>query len=256
MKIESLDNKQIKLFEQLKQKKYRTKEQKFVVEGVHLVELALLHQQAGYVFIIENEYDVKDGALYKGETFIADISCPYAYISPRVSAKLTQTMSPQGIYAICSMQHKTYDGTSIVFFDGVSDPGNVGTIMRSANAFDVHNFYFTADAVDPYNDKVIRASQGAIFFSCLFFQDDETSSADLFMQELKDVYALDIVGTELQTRSRSSGSFGLIVGNEARGMTYARWDAYKPVQITIPMNKQIESLNVAVATSIALYELR
>jgi len=256
MKIESLDNKQVKLFEQLKKKKYRVRTNQFVIEGEHLVELALQRKQVSYLFIIENEYDVNNGVLYKGEQAIADVSCPYAYISEKVSTKLAQTMSPQGIYAICLMQHTAYDGSSIIFFDGVADPGNVGTIMRTANAFNVHNFYFTADAVDPYNDKVIRASQGAIFFSHLFFENEQSSDDKERLAQLEHVYALDLVGDDLQHITQQRRNFGLIVGNEARGITYERWLDYNPLQITIPMNQQIESLNVAVATSIALYELR
>jgi len=255
MKIESLDNKQIKLFGQLKQKKYRARMRKFVVEGVHLVALALDNDEADYLFLTE-QYDVRDeGKIYKGDVFVADVSCPYVYISDNVATKLADTVTSQGIFTICSMRDMSYDGTSVLLFDGVQDPGNVGTMMRTANAFGVHNFYFTTDAIDPYNDKVIRASQGAIFFSHLFFEDEDKT----FVTKLNDlgyVYALDIVGKDLRSVDRPQAAFALIVGNEARGIAYDRWGGLSLTKITIPMQAHIESLNVAVATSIALYELQ
>jgi len=254
MKIESVENKQIKLFERLKQKKYRREAQQFVVEGIHLVQLALVQQQVKYLFLAEKDYAVTEDKLYKGDVFIAQVTCPYAYVSEKIVAKLAQTITPQGIFAICSMQIHSYDKTSIVLFDGLQNPGNVGTIIRTAQAFNIHNFYFTHDAVDPYNEKVIRASQGALFFSSLFFE-AESFDARTQLQSLNRLYALDIVGRSLADVEREQDTFGLVVGNEARGIDYARWQSWELEQITIPMQKEIESLNVAIATSIALYEL-
>jgi len=255
MKIESVENKQIKLFERLKQKKYRRETQQFVVEGVHLVQLALVQQQVKYLFLTEKDYVVTEDKLYKGDLFIAPVTCPYAYVSEKIVAKLAQTITPQGIFAICSMQIHSYDKTSIVLFDGLQNPGNVGTIIRTAQAFNIHNFYFTYDAVDPYNEKVIRASQGALFFSSLFFETD-SFDARTQLQPLNRLYALDIVGKPLTDVERAQDTFGLVVGNEAKGINYERWQDWDLEQITIPMQKEIESLNVAIATSIALYELR
>jgi len=254
MRIESTDNQYVKLFEQLKHKKYRTRTNKFVVEGVHLVELALTHGQAEYVFIDERQYVVRDEALYKGDSYIADLVCPFAYVNEKITKKLAQTKTSQGVFAICRMREMEYDEGSIVCFDGVADPGNVGTIIRSAIAFGVHNFYFTADSVDPYNDKVIRASQGALFFSELFFADKDSTFTEKLVRVPR-VYTLELTGDSLREVAAERAPFVLIVGNEAQGVRTEAWREFKPQRLTIPMQENSESLNVAIATSIALYDL-
>lgn len=252
--IESLDNKQVKLLYKLKRKKARDESGLYVVEGVHLVMLALQMQRARTLFLTQDYAVTSDNKLYKDEVYLGEVTCAYTYISERIVDKIAMTVSSQGIFALCEMQRALYDQTSMIIFDGLQDPGNVGTIIRSAHAFQVHNFYFTRDAVDAYNDKVIRASQGAILLSRLFFEVNDTAILEQ-VGRLPHRFALDLQGEALQTRRSLTEPFVLVVGNEGSGITHERWQELALTPLTIKIDAQIESLNVAVATGIALYAL-
>ena len=252
--IESLDNQKIKLINKLKQKKYRWVERQYYVEGEHLVQMALNYHKANYL-LLSDAYIVEQNKLYKGTQFIAEINCPYDYISLAVLKKIKDTKTSQGIFAICDWEETQYDGASIVIFDGLQDPGNVGTIIRTAKAFGVHNFYFTGDTVDPYNEKVMRASQGAVLISNLFYE----KTAKNILSEISallQIYVLDLSGKSINSlQHKKQQPFAIIVGNEGNGINYQRWESFTLSQVTIPMNSEIESLNVAIATGIVLYKL-
>lgn len=250
--IISLENKKIKLLNKLKQKKYRLQEQQFFVEGEHLVEMALQYGDVVCVLLTE-QYEIDYAKnIYHGEKHIGYLNTAYEYISLEVANKIKETVTSQGIFAICKMKASQFDGQSIVVFDGLQDPGNVGTIIRTAQAFGITNFYFTKDCVDVYNDKVIRASQGAVFLSNLFVSE----RLETMLTANHQVLVADLHGTDIQDfQLIEKKYYALIVGNEANGINEANWQSFPLTKITIPMQKTTESLNVAIATGIILYEL-
>ncbi len=236
----SIDNPKIKKIKKLSQKKYREKYNEFMVEGSHLVLEAF---KMGYL---------KELILEKNEIF--PIPVETNYVTNDIISYLTTLESPSNIIGICSKLKETKNiGDKVLLIDNVQDPGNLGTIIRSAVAFNVDTIIFNLDTVDLYNPKVVRATQGLLFHT-----DIMTSNFSDIIPELKDS-GYKIIGTKV-THGKSLKSieknkkFVIIVGNEGSGLSEEVINLCDEF-IYIDMNSACESLNVAVATSIILYEL-
>ena len=148
--ITSLQNETIKEIVKLKQKKYRDEKKMFLIEGFHLIE----------------EARKKHSILQIITTLSDDFEEETLHVSQNVMNKLAFTRSPQPIMAICRQNNHSLiveDGQRYLLLDRVQDPGNVGTMMRTALAFGYDQMIMSEDCVDLYNDKVIRATQGALF---------------------------------------------------------------------------------------------
>ena len=147
--ITSIQNETIKKIMKLKQKKYRDEYDLFLVEGFHLVEEA---RKAGCIQTLITTLD---------ETFPEDT----LYVHSKVMEKIAFTKTPQPVMAVCKKQHQTLDTWKerYLLLDNLQDPGNLGTIIRSALALGYDQIIMSPESVDLYNDKVIRATQGALF---------------------------------------------------------------------------------------------
>ena len=239
--ISSTNNEKIKELSKLKIKKYRDESNKFLVEGKHLVEEAYKSNLLLEVFTIE------DRILFNVETTI---------ITPDVMKKLSSTDTIPSIVGVVKKKENTeIIGDKILLLDSIQDPGNLGTIIRSAAAFDIETIVLSNDTVDLYNSKVIRATQGMIFKMNIVIGDIKTA-----MHMIRDknitIYGTDVVSgilpNTLSTDEKSR--FALVVGNEGNGISpevYSLCDK----MLFIKMNNNVESLNVGVATSIILYEM-
>ena len=178
----------------------------------------------------------------------------YYLVSESVLNKLSQTKNPQGIIAICrKKEEKEISSDSVIMLDNIQDPGNVGTLIRSALAFNFYDVVLSDDTVDIYNDKVIRGSQGAIFKVNIVYRD---LSEEIKLLKEK---GYQVFGTALTNgKTMNSISFpkksAIVLGNEGSGV---RQEVLKATDanIFIDMNKEIDSLNVGVAGSIIMYEL-
>lgn len=240
MLYSSIDNKKIKEIKKLNLKKYRDKTNLFLVEGEHLVIEAY---KSGYLkeLILEQDNDL-------------NLDITTNYVTNNVLKYITNLDTPQSILGICSKpQNDTIKGNRLLILDDVQDPGNLGTVIRSAVAFNVDTIILSSNTVDLYNSKVIRASQGLIFYINIIVMDLTTT-----IPKLKNE-GYQIIGTKV-TNGKSLKSiekkkkFAIIMGNEGNGIRediLSLCDEY----LYIDMNKNCESLNVGVATSIILYEL-
>lgn len=240
MLYSSIDNKKIKEIKKLNLKKYRDKTNLFLVEGEHLVMEAY---KSGYLkeLILEQDNDL-------------NLDITTNYVTNNVLKYITNLDTPQSILGICSKtQNDTIKGNRLLILDDIQDPGNLGTIIRSAVAFNVDTIILSSNTVDLYNSKVIRASQGLIFHINIIVMDLTTT-----IPKLKNE-GYQIIGTKV-TNGKSLKSiekkkkFAIIMGNEGNGVRediLSLCDEY----LYIDMNKNCESLNVGVATSIILYEL-
>jgi len=210
----------------------------FLVEGFHLCEMALKSHDATEIFSI-NPY-----------------SCllPHYLVSEEIIKKLATSKNPEGIVAICQKK-KTKPLTSdrILFLDGVSDPGNIGTLLRGALAFGFKDVVIASGAT-PYSSRALLASQGAIFGLNVIESKDplsilnslHTSGYFLLGTDLKSSVPLSTMNLDNETK------LCLILGNEARGVSHdvlAKMDA----SVRIEMGG-IDSLNVAMAGSILMYK--
>ena len=159
----------------------------------------------------------------------------------------------QHIMSICKLLNNNNIGNKVLILDDIQDPGNLGTIIRSVVAFNFDTIILSKNTVDIYNSKVIRASQGLIFKTNIIIADLE----DIILKLKSKNY--NIIGTKVDNGVdikdiQSSNSFALIMGNEGNGVSkniLDLCDSYAHIN----MNKDCESLNVGVATSIMLYEL-
>lgn len=238
MLYSSVNNPKIKQLAKLKTKKYRNKQNLFLVEGAHLVKEAY---ESGYL---------KELFLLENKTFNLDVETNY--ITENVLNTLTEVESPVGIIGICTPKPMTLKGNKLLILDSIQDPGNLGTIIRSSVAFNIDTIIINDKCADPYSDKVIRSSQGMIFKTNIIKKD-----LTIFLNEIKGkipVYGTKVDGgKDLKTLEKIS-KFAIIMGNEGNGVNPKLLDMCDEY-LYIPMNSKCESLNVGVATSIILYEL-
>lgn len=236
----SIDNKKIKEIKKLHQKKYRDKTGLFLVEGEHLVLEAF---KMGYLEELILEQDT---------LFPLDIK--NSYVTNDIIYYISEVESPQNVMGICRKRDKEeIIGNRLLLLDGIQDPGNLGTIIRSAVAFHTDMIILGSGTVDLYNPKVIRSSQGMVFHIPIIEADLVT-----LLPTLKDE-GYQIMGTRvthgksLKTLEKKIKS-AIIMGNEGNGISDSVAD-YCDEFLYIDMNSKCESLNVGVATSIILYEL-
>ena len=234
--IDSLDNKKIKEITSLKIKKYRDQYGLFLIEGKHLVDEAKKSGLLEEVILLDDEYDFDKKLI----------------VSEKVMKKLSFQDSLPSIMGVCKIKDNKLIGSKYLLLDGIQDPGNLGTIIRSSLAFGVDTIVLSKDSVDLYNDKVIRSTQGMIFHINIIRCDLEE-----VINKIKG--DIKIIGTSLgdSTPLRSIDKlerYALIVGNEGNGVKKEILDLCDDI-VRIEMNKDVESLNVGVATSIILYEM-
>ncbi|EZH66772.1 hypothetical protein DH09_02185 [Bacillaceae bacterium JMAK1] len=240
--ITSASNPKIKQIKKLQQKKYRHKEQRFLVEGPHLVEEAI---RADRVETLLQSESAKQLAI---ETAVESL-----LVSDDVMKAISATKTSQGWMAICKLPEDSLptDG-NLLFIDGVQDPGNLGTIIRTAEAAAVTAIMISEDTVDPYNDKVIRSTQGAIFHIPIV-RVDLREQIIAQQQAGKVIIGTAMEGHDYRKLTMESRDFGIIVGNEGAGVSKELL-ALTDENVTIPIVGQSESLNVAVATAILIYQ--
>ena len=239
MLITSINNQTIKELDKLKQKKYRDSEQKFLIEGEHLVEEAEKSGVLEKIILLENsEYPSKLEKIY---------------VSKNVMKKLSSLDTPPNIIGVCKMLSRKELGKKVLLLDDIQDPGNLGTIIRSSVAFNVDSIVMSLNTVDLYNPKVIRSTQGMIFKINLIKDDLERVIEKLKSKNIP-IYTTNVNGGENIKNINSTDSYGLIMGNEGNGVK-DEISTLADRKIYIPMNSKVESLNVSVAASILLYEL-
>lgn len=190
-------------------------------------------------------------------------------LSPDVFAKITEEKAPDGIIAVAKYLdkiHKTLDPSEIaalasscrriMAFESLRDPGNLGTVIRSASAFGVDTLLLSADCADIYNPKTLRGAMGAIFSREIFFCDDLPAALSLFSCEGRRVLAaiLDTEAVAVDKAALSERDI-ILIGNEGHGLSRAAVDA-ADVSVILPINtgKGVESLNAATAASVFMWE--
>ena len=232
MEITSVNNSLVKDTVKLHQKKYRDMLSLFIIEGYHLYEEASNHDIIKYIF-------TKDRTI-KGDNV--------HYVTTQVLAKMAKTKAPQDVLCVCNKLKNIDLADKVLVLEGIQDPGNLGTLLRSALAFSFKTIILD-NTVDIYNDKVIRATQGAIFN--LSFLEMKTIE---FIENNPDyeVYGTSMNGEELST-VKPSKKIAVVLGNEGQGVSKELLGkTYKNITIK---TTEVESLNVGVAGSIIMYYL-
>ena len=234
----SKDNKKIKYIKKLNEKKYRDEFNEFLIEGEHLV-------QEAYKCGVLKELILLDG-------IELDINVPKIYVTESIMNYISELNTRCGVIGICRKKRDKLMGNRLLILDDIQDPGNMGTIIRSSVAFNIDTIILSKGCVDIYNSKVLRATQGMIFNINIVICDLES-----IIKDLKGEYK--ILGTDVNNGKDLKSiekveKFAIIMGNEGNGVKSSLLDLCDDY-IHIDMNNNCESLNVAVATSIILYEL-
>lgn len=255
MDILSPQNPRVKEWAGLLEKKNRDKQGKYVIEGIHLVQEAL-RAQADIECVC---YDVERGIPQElREVASAGLDIQWTGVSAAVIAKCSDTKSPQPVFAVLRKDRRTAEAllgkerSLVVVLDGVQDPGNVGTIIRSADAVGADGVIVGAGCADVYGPKVLRATMGSGFHLPVF----HGNLADLLPQAKQ--RGIRLAGTSLQAAANCyaydfTQPVWLLFGSEGSGLSPEIRDLMDDGLI-IPMRGQAESLNVAMAASVLLYE--
>lgn len=236
MVISSAANPVFKDLLKLKQKKYRTQTGTFLVEGEHLVREAI--QSGSCLEVIAG----KDVSWWNGKTTI---------LENKLLQKLSDVEASQEIFALCRIPRRQKQYDRLLILDGIQDPGNLGTLFRSALAFGF-DMIVMENTVDPLNPKVLRASQGAIF-RIDWLETEIISYMDEHPEYL--FFGTDVAnGSPLKSYVPSRNKIGLILGNEGVGIRQSILEkTAKNLKIEM---EDMESLNVGVAGAIIMYHLR
>ena len=248
--IESKDNTLFKYTKKLKERKHRAKENKYIIEGFRLVQEAF-KAKCNIEYIIVNESGKEKVEDYLSE-YMDNIKI--YEMKNELFSQLSSTENTQGIVAIANINNSISDinGDFYLLCDKVQDPGNLGTIIRTAHAAGVNAVILTKGTVDIYNDKTIRSTMGSIFYIPIIYDNDLS-----LLKKLKDE-GFSFVATSLEESKNFfeedlSGKVILSVGNEGNGISEEIFELADK-KVKIPMPGGAESLNVGVATSIILFE--
>jgi RNA methyltransferase, TrmH family len=242
--IQSINNPQVKQWKKLLTKKERDRSGTFLVEGFHLVEEAL-RQGEQIVEIIVSE---QVGLPPRWDTGSASVTI----VTEEIANAMSDTETPQGIYAVCrQLVSKVTDAKTYLLLDAIQDPGNLGTMIRTADAAGIDAVIVGRGSVDIFNSKVLRSGQGSHFHLPIISGD-----LDEWVEKLKEknipVYGTALENGTIYTETQPSDAFALIVGNEGNGVSKEIL-ANTTGNLYIPIYGKSESLNVAVATGILLY---
>ena len=219
---------------------YRKERNEFVIEGFHLLEMALEDKLVKAIFSLEPIKNIDE----KITNYI---------VSEDILKKISTQKNPQGVVAICSMRkEKEISHNNVLYLDEVSDPGNLGTLLRTALAFSFKDVILSKGSVSLYNEKTISSSQGAIF-RLNIISGDEQNLINLKEKGYK-ILATEIKGSVELKNIKKSYKQVLILGNEAHGVNEKILNLADE-RIRIDIN-EIESLNVAICGAIMMHYLR
>lgn len=242
--ITSVKNETVKQWNKLKKRKHREQTNQFLIEGIHLVEEAIKSDWSIETLIVQENMDIP----------FDDGDFDIITVSANVMGHLADTKTPQGIMAVVNRKEiRLTNNHRLLLLDSIQDPGNVGTMIRTADAAGFTGVVLGENTVDLFNDKVIRSTQGSLFHIPIIQADLE-----LFCQSLKEesvsIWASTLEQANAINDLTVPDKVALIVGNEGAGVSSTLIEQADQ-RVHIPIHGQAESLNVSVATGIMLYQL-
>ena len=276
--ISSKDNKRIKYIRSLLEKgNIRKKNHQFVVEGIKLVDEALEYGKVLEVVCAESLYDEIISGDLSGNRLLAENDknitnyvkkgSSLLVVSDAVFKSLSETITPQGILAVAEMpdyglldkgfleQVYIKNGKiKLLVLEDTADPGNLGTIMRTAEAAGVTGVIMGKGTVDIFNPKVVRSTMGSIFRLPFAYAEDLKEIIQELKKQRISFYATHLKGEKSYKDIKYSNKSAILIGNEARGLSDEVADL-ADTYVLIPMQGKVESLNAAVAAALMMYEV-
>lgn len=252
MEIKSTANQRVKNWKKLALKKERKKQNKYLLDGLHLVKEALKSKERILEILVAESFNFIDELNIPKEIEIVNIS-------DEVAKVISQTPSPQGIFAVLELpqinKNLKLDDGAWLMLDGVQDPGNIGTMVRTADAAGFKGVFIGKGSADIYNPKLVRSMQGSQFHIKVV-EGDVLEGIELMHQK-----GWPVFGSELNDEAKiysevgKFDNFGLVMGNEGNGMSKEALSKTTD-NLYIPIKGQAESLNVAVAAGILMFTLK
>ena len=253
--ITSTANQQVKQLIQLNKKaKFRSERDVFVVEGPKMFGEAP-KERIEKAYLSESCFEKQYGG--QQDRLPAGIACEV--VQDSVFKAMCDTQTPQGVLCLVKQYHYTLEELLkkerplFLVLENLQDPGNLGTIMRTAEGAGVTGVILSKGSVDIYNPKTIRSTMGSIYRVPFLYAEDLQQVLVLLREKGVRSYAAHLQGTETYDREDYTGGTAFLVGNESNGLSQelaSCADCY----IRIPMEGQLESLNAGVAASILMYE--
>lgn len=255
--ITSKTNPLIKEVRTLCRKRDRWQKGLFIMEGIKLIDEAINNNvKIKNIFYSDKLHSTKDGVEFISK--IADYR-NLIYVPQNIMDQISNMENSQGIIATGYFNPLTVStlnensGRFLIFLDEVQDPGNMGTIIRSLDAFGGDGIILGNGCVDPFNEKVVRATMGSLFRVPLYFSDDGESDIQDLRKKGYRIYATSLKSSIPNYEASYDDKFVIIIGNEANGVSDALI-SISDESIIIPMDGNAESLNAGVAASIIMYE--
>ncbi|SKA89040.1 RNA methyltransferase, TrmH family [Caloramator quimbayensis] len=247
----SRENKLIKDSIKLKQKKYRDKEGLFLIEGIRFIEEAVKDNSLKYLLYSSRVYETN------GSERILNSNIEKYEVSDDIIKELCDTENPQGAVGVSYKKNWNIDDFNkdfIVIADGIQDPGNLGTIIRTCDAAGAGGVIILKGCVDVYNSKTLRSTMGSIFhIPILFYDDFEKLSKDVKSKGYN-IYGASLDAQKYIYDIDFKKKSAIIIGNEANGIPESHFE-YVDEKIKIPMIGSAESLNASIAAGIIIYEV-
>ena len=255
--ITSSSNSQIKnLMKLQKQSKARNEQEVFVCEGKKMFEEVASQRRnlIQKVYLVESCYHQN---AKQDPAYLKDLD--FEVVSDQVMKEASETITPQGILAIVKQPTYTLsdmisgDSIRLLLLEDIRDPGNLGTMVRTAEGVGMSGIVLSKDSVDMFNPKVIRSTMGAIFRVPFLYAEDFFACLNQIKNEGIEVYAAHLQGAVWYDKVSFQGKSAILIGNEANGLSETA-TSLSTQRIKIPMEGNVESLNAAIAAAVLMYE--
>ena len=254
MELTGLQNPVVKAAAELKQKKYRTQNGLYLAEGLRTAEEAVAYKAVETLFYVATDDDRTMRLLEDAAMQNIKLVC----VNENVMKKIADTETPQGIIAVCKMRQPKLEnllasGKMLLVLDRVGDPGNIGTMLRTADAAGIGGLVLLKGCADIYAPKTVRSSMGSLFHIPVLSGVSEQEFVSAAKKAGYDLLVTCLDGADNLYKADLSGRIAFVMGNEAGGVSEILLEKADK-RVYIPMAGRAESLNVAMAAGIVMFE--
>ena len=254
MELTGLQNPVVKAAAELKQKKYRTQNGLYLAEGLRTAEEAVAYKAVETLFYVATDDDRTIRLLEDAAMQNIKLVC----VNENVMKKIADTETPQGIIAVCKMRQPKLEnllasGKMLLVLDRVGDPGNIGTMLRTADAAGIGGLVLLKGCADIYAPKTVRSSMGSLFHIPVLSGVSEQEFVSAAKKAGYDLLVTCLDGADNLYKADLSGRIAFVMGNEAGGVSETLLEKADK-RVYIPMAGRAESLNVAMAAGIVMFE--
>ena len=252
--ITSIKNDKVKYLRKLYQKKYRKERSQFILEGLRLIRGAYKSGADLESIFLTSDYFNQ----HKSEAFLINNEEKLIFVSDSLISEIADTANPQEVIAIVNepqtKKEEVLSKEYILVLDQIQDPGNMGTIIRTAAAAGFQSIIISKGSVDVFNLKVLRSTVGAIY-SIPFIKDvDQKELKELLTSKDKNIYAADLNTDQQYNQINYNKPLALIIGNEGSGIRRGLLNIADQ-KVKIPLKGNIESLNAGVAAGVIMFKI-